>query len=132
MMFSNLSPELMNDVFKFITWAHEWCFRIYHLSSWMMFPNLSPELMNDVFEFIIWAHEWFFRVFDLSWWMMFSNLSPELMNGVFELIEKSYFLRTTLHLRSRKNCTTKYGSKYGSLFQMNIKLVNHLQILKQK
>ena len=36
-------------------------------------------------------------------------LSPELMNDVFEFIEKPYSLRTTLHFRSRKIRTAKYG-----------------------
>ena len=38
-----------------------------------------------------------------------NGLSPELMNDVFEFIEKPYSQRTTLHFRSRKIRTTKYG-----------------------
>ena len=68
------------------------------------------------------------------------GLSTELLNDVFEFIEKPYSLRTTSHFRSRKICTTKYGKEtpsylapnYGTLFQMNIKLLNQLKILRQK
>ena len=66
-----------------------------------------------------------------------NGLSPELMNHVFEFIEKPYSLRTTSHSRSRKVRATKYGIEtpstlapnYVTLFQMNIKLLDHLQIL---
>ena len=69
-----------------------------------------------------------------------NDLSPKLMNDVFEFIEKPYSLQTTSHFRSRKIRTTKYGVEtpsylgpnYGILFQINIKLLNHLQILRQK
>ena len=69
-----------------------------------------------------------------------NGLSPELMNDIFEFIEKPNFLRPTSHFRSRKIRTTKYGiehllvlaTNYGTLFQMNIKLLNHSQILRQK
>ena len=71
-----------------------------------------------------------------------NGLSPELMNDVFEFIEKPYSLRTTSHFRSRKIRTTKccielhriltLATNYGTLFQMNIKLLNQLQILRQK
>ena len=69
-----------------------------------------------------------------------SGLSPELMNDVFEFIEKPYSLQTTSHFRSRKivqqNMAQKHlltlAPNYGTLFQMNIKLLNQLQILRQK
>ena len=68
-----------------------------------------------------------------------NSLSPELMNDVLEFIEKPYSLRTTSHFRSRKIRTTKDGiktpfltlvSNHGTLFQMNIKLLSQLQILR--
>ena len=37
------------------------------------------------------------------------GLSPELVNDVFEFIKKPYSLWTTLHFRSRKIRTVKYG-----------------------
>ena len=43
-----------------------------------------------------------------------NGLSPELVNDVFEFIEKPYSLRTTLHFRSRKIRTTKYGKETPS------------------
>ena len=44
------------------------------------------------------------------------------MNDVFEFIEKSYSLRTTSHLRSRKIRTTKYGME--TPFYLDPKLWN--------
>ena len=38
-----------------------------------------------------------------------NGLTPELMNDVFEFIENPYSLPTTLHFRSRKIRTAKYG-----------------------
>ena len=69
-----------------------------------------------------------------------NGLSPELMNDIFEVIKKPYSLRTTSHFRSRKIHTTKYcietpsylACKLWNLFHMNIKLLNHLHILRQK
>ena len=69
-----------------------------------------------------------------------NGFSPEFMNDVFEIIEKPYSLRSTSHFRSTKIRTTKYGIETSSylgpnhetLFQMNIKLLHYLQILRQK
>ena len=43
-----------------------------------------------------------------------NGLSRELVNDVFEFIENPYSLRTTSHFRSRKICTTKYGTETPS------------------
>ena len=62
-----------------------------------------------------------------------NGLSPELMNNVSRFIEKPYSQRATSHFRLRKISTTKYGIEvYGIFFQMNMKLSNRLQILRQK
>ena len=66
-------------------------------------------------------------------------LSPELMNDVFEFIEKPYSLRTTLHFRSRKIRTTKYGietpylgPKLWNLLPNEYKTIESLQDFKAK
>ena len=67
-------------------------------------------------------------------------LSPELMNDVFEFIEKPYSLRTTLHFRSRKIRTAKYGietpfylgHKLWNLVPNEYKIIESLAYLKAK
>ena len=62
------------------------------------------------------------------------------MNGVFEFIEKTYFLQTASHFRSRKIHTTKYGietpsylrPKLWNLLPNDYKTTESLEAFKAK
>ena len=69
-----------------------------------------------------------------------NDLSPELMNDVLSL-SKNHTPYEQLRISGREgsvqqNMAKKHlltlATNYGTLFQMNIKLLNHLQILRQK
>ena len=50
------------------------------------------------------------------------------MNEVFGFVKKPYCLQTNLHLRSKRNRTTKYDIEARSYLQMHIKSIQNYHI----
>ena len=121
-----------------INHIHEMALRIVYKDFKLLFQELLIEnnslnthhrnlqkLVTEIFKvkkwLITWANKWCFRIYRKT--ILPAN------NIIFEVKEDPY----------NKICTTKYGIEtsshqgpnYGTLFQMNIKLSNHLQILRQ-